>query len=293
MNNKQQHEHIRPKKYLGQHFLINSAVARRIVEAVRLHSDDTVLEIGAGTGAITGYLLPRARRVVAVEMDTVLCKHLSRRFGSYSSFVLVNQDILKVHWDTLIGWAEGRPLVVVGNLPYQITSPVLFALIEHRAGISRSVLMVQREVAQRLEASPGTRAYGILSIMVQRHSRVRIHFKVGSSCFYPVPRVESSVVELDFTTSVSPVPQDEALFKAMVRAAFQQRRKMLKNALSSWIERIGLPPDVLEKAAGNASIDLQRRPETLSIEDFVRLGDAIQTLGFPHKMISSCPVTSV
>lgn len=277
MNDHQHTERLRPKKRLGQHFLINRDVARRIVEAARLQSDDTVLEIGAGRGALTGYLLSEVRRVIAVEMDPALCAGLGKTFSGHPGFVLLNQDILKVHWDTLMGWAEGYPVVVVGNLPYQITSPVLFTLLEHRARISRAVLMVQHEVAQRLEACPGTRAYGIPSIMVQRHSRVRVQFKVGPRCFYPAPRVDSSVVELDFTDSSSSVPQDEALFEAMVKAAFQQRRKMLKNALSSFMT----PIDALEQAARSASIDLRRRPETLSIEEFVRLSDAIRILRCP------------
>lgn len=276
MNDNSQTAYARPKKRLGQHFLINRDVARRIVETAHLQSHDTVLEIGAGKGALTGYLLSQVRRVIAVEIDPALCAGLDKTFGAPPGLVLLNQDILEIQWEPWIEWAEGRPLVVVGNLPYQITSPVLFTLIQHRTQVSRAILMVQHEVAQRLGACPGTRTYGILSIMVQRYSRVRVHFKVGPTCFYPPPRVDSSVVELNFTKSISPVPRDEALFKAMVKAAFQQRRKMLKNALSSFVT----PLEALEKAARSASIDLRRRPEALSIEEFVRLSDAIQIMNY-------------
>ena len=256
----------RPKKSLGQCFLIDDGVARRIVREAAISPQDVVLEIGPGRGALTGHLLNQGARVVGVEIDHVLCEGLKDQFGEEKRFVLIEQDILKLDWEARIIPSDGD-LIVVANLPYHITSPVLFKLLEHSDFIARAFLMVQAEVGKRIAAQPGCKDYGILSVRTQLKSRPEVLFPVHRNCFRPTPRVDSCVIRLPFGATPGPFPADEETFNHIVKTAFGQRRKMLRNALSSLDEPIF-------EAARRADIDLSRRAETLSVEEFVRLSDA-------------------
>ena len=256
----------RPKKSLGQCFLIDDGVARRIVRAAAITPEDVVLEIGPGRGALTGHLLSQGARVVGVEIDRWLCEGLKDQFGQEERFVLIEGDILKLDWEERILPHDGG-LIVVANLPYHITSPVLFKLLEHGDSMARALLMVQAEVGQRIAAQPGCKDYGILSVRTQLKSRPEVLFPVHRNCFRPTPRVDSCVIRLPFGATPGAFPVDEAAFVRIVKTAFGQRRKMLRNALSSLEEPIF-------EAARRADIDLSRRAETLSVEEFVRLSDA-------------------
>ena len=256
----------RPKKSLGQCFLIDDGVARRIVREAAITSEDVVLEIGPGRGALTGHLLNQGARVVGVEIDRWLCEGLKDQFGREERFVLIEGDILKLDWEDRILPHDGG-LIVVANLPYHITSPVLFTLLGHSDSIARALLMVQAEVGKRIAAQPRCKDYGILSVRTQLKSRPEVLFPVHRNCFRPTPRVDSCVIRLPFGAAPGPFPADEETFDRIVKTAFGQRRKMLRNALSVLEEPIF-------EAARRADIDLSRRAETLSVEEFVRLSDA-------------------
>lgn len=243
-------------------------MAIRIVEAADISSSDPVLEIGPGSGALTGLLLERSRKVVAVEVDPRLCSLLREKFGRDPRFTLVEGDVLKVNLKELL--SDGR-WTVVGNLPYHITSPVLFMLSEHRERVSRAVVMVQREVARRIVASPGSRDYGLLSVMLRLDARPEYLFEVGPGNFSPRPKVTSAVVRLDFTEPFPIRPKDREIFKRLVRAAFGGRRKMLRNSLSSLA-----PPEVLFEASMKAGVDLSLRAEQVPLEGFVLLADSLE-----------------
>jgi len=265
-------------KELGQHFLMDPAVARRIAEAAALKPSDTVLEVGPGRGALTGELLPLAGRVIAVEIDRRLTRELRERFPHEPKLMIIEGDILEVDWGEFMP-GPGEKLVVASNLPYQITSPFIFKMLGYRSGIERAILMVQREVGERIAAAPGCKDYGILSVVVQLYSRVDVLFRVGRGAFRPAPRVDSVVIRIDFSSSPGKLPEDEALFLDLVRSAFGQRRKMLRNSLlpGRLASRLGgaLDSGLLEAAASSIGLKLDRRAETLSVEEFVELSDAV------------------
>jgi len=260
----------RPKKSLGQCFLIHDPTARRIVREAEVTPEDVVLEIGPGRGALTGHLLNQRARVIGVEIDEALCEELKDRFGQEERFALIKGDILKLDWNERIIPADGA-LKVVANLPYHITSPVLFKLLDHSTSIERALLMVQAEVGKRIAAPPGGKDYGILSVMLQWKSHPELLFHVHRTCFRPSPRVDSCVIRLYFAEAPRFSSVDERIFTRIVKTAFGQRRKMLRNALSPF----GEP---LPEAARRAGIDLSRRAETLSVEEFVRLSDAFASM---------------
>ena len=266
---------FRAKKRLGQHFLMDRGIARRIVDAAELTGEEIVLEIGPGEGSLTGLLLERAASVVAVEIDRVLCERLRERFGSTSRFTLVEGDVLDVPLDPLFG--DG-PAVVVGNLPYQITSPMLFRLLEHRRRVDRAVLTMQREVARRVVATPGGREYGILSVLIRLHAEPRRMFDIGPEAFRPRPSVRSTVVHLGFMKAPRSAIEDEAQFLKVVRTVFGQRRKMLRNSLSPLLPA-GRGTRAISEVESSSGVDLTRRPETLEVEEFERLSRALTRIG--------------
>ena len=257
----------RPRKRFGQHFL-EPAWADKLAAAIAPSSDDEFLEIGPGPGALTLRLAPRVRHLTAVELDRDLVAALQPRVPA--NVTLVAADFL--HFDVAASGARG-PLRVVGNLPYNISSPILFKLLRDcgSAGITDATLMVQREVAERIEASPGTGDYGVLAILVQRHANVRRVLTLPPGAFRPVPQVHSAVIRLDFHEPADPV-RDEQVFEQMVRSIFTQRRKTLANALRSFAEARGVQPRVALAAAG---IEDSRRPETLSLAELARLADLL------------------
>ncbi|GIX31562.1 MAG: ribosomal RNA small subunit methyltransferase A [Porticoccaceae bacterium] len=252
----------RPRKRFGQHFLSDPRVVGQLLAAIAPAGEDVLVEIGPGTGVLTAPLLERCRRLHAVEIDRDLARLLGERFTGHPSFVLHCADALRFPWGSLQGDA---PLRVVGNLPYNISTELLFRLLDHLSLIRDMHFMLQREVVERLAAPPGGRAYGRLSVMVQYHCAVKPLFSVPAGAFRPPPRVESAVVRLE------PRPRPLAArrpedFAALVRTAFQHRRKTLRNALKPLL------------AGGRESaipVDLERRPETLSVEEYVHLANWI------------------
>ena len=248
---------VRPKKRLGQHFLTDPNTVRRIAEAVGAPPGARVVEIGPGEGALTGALLDRYPGLVALEVDAEAVAHLR---AQYPRLDVREGDVLEADWGALAAGAGG-PLHVVGNLPYYITSPILFALLDARDHVARAVVMVQKEVADRLAAPPGSKTYGTLSVYFALYARTRTLFDVSRHCFRPKPAVESAVVEVDFAAADPPDVAFGALQRT-VRAAFGQRRKMLRNSLGPVAEAAGV-----EVPAWAATL----RPEAVSPADFVRL----------------------
>ncbi|MDE2890008.1 MAG: 16S rRNA (adenine(1518)-N(6)/adenine(1519)-N(6))-dimethyltransferase RsmA [Gemmatimonadota bacterium] len=261
----------KPKKGLAQHFLTDVGVVRRIVRAAGVHADDLVVEIGPGRGALTGRLLARADRVIGIERDEALCDFLGSRFGP--GLHLRNQDVLTVDFSDLIRGEGFDRAILVGNLPYYITGAVIQRILEARRRFKRAVLTVQREVARRIVAAPGNRDYGVLSIAVQLHSDPKTLFDLAPDVFHPAPGVFSSVIRLDFHRETRYRIQDERFFFRVVRAAFGQRRKMLKNAL------LGMAHgrmEILQRVGAMAEIDFRLRPEAVSIPEYERISRALK-----------------
>lgn len=264
---------MRPKKSLSQNFLINDRAAKRIVDSLDIQEGDTVLEIGAGKGALTKYVLEKATKVIAVEIDKKLCQYLEQRFAEKNNLVLINKDILKIDWGNLTG--KMGHLKVIGNLPYRITSPLLSLLLENREFIPLSVLMVQKEVAKRICAQPGSKDWSPLSITVQLYADVKTLFHLKPASFFPPPKVESSVIKIVFLEKPKLFIADEKLFFSVIRSAFGQRRKIILNSLSA---NLNLPKKEVELILNKVKIDPKRRPETLSIQEFARLSSALGNL---------------
>jgi 16S rRNA (adenine1518-N6/adenine1519-N6)-dimethyltransferase len=254
----------RPKKSLGQNFLRDPRYLGKIVHAARVGRDDQVLEIGPGLGDLTRALTERAKRVLAVELDDRLVSRLRSEFGSVPNFELVHADALEYDYASLTGrWK------VVANLPYYISTPLIQKLIAGRAKFVSLTLMLQREVAERISAPPGGRDYGYFSVLVRFYSVPRMEFPVPAEAFTPRPKVDSAVITLAIRDLPAFPVQDEAFFIRVVKAAFSQRRKTLRNSL----KLLGLPDDAVASAASAAGIDPGRRAETLSVEEFCGLSD--------------------
>ena len=250
---------IQPKKHLGQNFLRDPNTARKIVAALQAPPDAPVVEIGPGTGALTELLRERYPRLTAIEVDARAVAHLR---AAYPDLDVRQQDVLEVEWAALAA-EQGAPLYVIGNLPYYLTSPILFSLLEARRHLREAVVMMQREVAERLVAVPRTKAYGILSVFTQLYARPDLLFNVSRNVFFPKPDVTSAVIRLGFEPDDARVAGvDPALLQQVVRAAFNQRRKTLHNSLSRWTREGGL--DLPHDWA-------RRRAEELTPEAFVEL----------------------
>ncbi len=273
------HSRIRPKKSLGQHFLVDPQVAQRIAEASGVGPDDLVIEIGPGKGALTSFLLQRAGTVVGIELDRGLCEALSARFASAAGFHLLNADALKADFAALLRRHGACDAVVVGNLPYNIATPIILRLVSDCRGLRKAVVMVQREVARRIVADPGPKDYGSLSIAVQVAATPRRLFDVGHDAFRPVPRVESTVLEIDLGRPASPVAEAvRQTFFEVVRWTFGHRRKMLRGTLRT-LPGHPLDPSQMDEVASRSGFDLRRRPETFTIGDFEKLARVIQQVG--------------
>ncbi len=255
------HQWLKPKKSLGQNFLTDENIARKIIAALELTDQDRVLEIGAGTGVLTKYLIERARQVIAVEIDHKLMEQLRHRFGAVKHLRLFETDILKIPWDQML--EAGSDWKAVANLPYHITSPVLFKFFDHFQRFESATLMLQKEVAQRLNARPGSKSYGILSLLSQCYAEVQVLFDVSRHVFFPKPQVTSSVVRLKFKRELDFDQSQEQLFRQLVRGTFNQRRKILRNSLAAI-------PD-LNVDINKLTFDLSRRPEQLSLSEFIEL----------------------
>ncbi|MGD9731167.1 MAG: 16S rRNA (adenine(1518)-N(6)/adenine(1519)-N(6))-dimethyltransferase RsmA [Desulfamplus sp.] len=270
------------KKELGQNFLADPKAAERIVNLAHLSNDDIVLEIGAGFGALTVYAAKQASKVYAVEKDTRLINLLTNELAlaGISNVELIHKDIFKVDIeDIAANHKADKKLIVIGNLPYNISSQVLFRLVEKRAFVERAVLMFQKELAQRICASPGGKDYGRLSAVMQYCSNVRTLTDVGANLFFPKPAVESRVIEVNFFNpdySIYPpdycVEQESFLFQ-VIKAAFSKRRKTLRNALNG--SELNMNKESVEKGLAIAGINPERRAETLEVKEFVALACAL------------------
>ena len=252
------------RQALGQHFLRDAGIARAIVDLVAPADTDLVVEIGPGEGALTGELARRAGRVIALEVAPVLVARLRPRFPDVE---IVEADARGWDYGTLVAPPGGRVLVV-GNLPYSVGKPILAALVAARTAIDTMALMLQREVAERVAAPPGSRVYGSLSVLTQLYWDVALALRVPAGAFRPPPQVESAVLRLDVLRSPRVAVTDERRFHVIVRAAFAQRRKMLANALAAGL---GRRMDELRVAIESAGIDPSRRAETLTIGEFAAL----------------------
>lgn len=265
---------IRPRKSMGQHFLADPAVARAIVEKGGFSPADTVVEIGAGLGALTIPLAAAAGHVFAVEPDGRIAGLLKTELlaAGTSNVTIVVKDILACEIALVVG-ATRTPVRVAANLPYHISSAVLWYLVERRSAVRSALLMFQKEVAERLLATPGTKAYGRLSVLVQYSGAVERVSEVPAGAFWPRPQVDSTVVVIRFFDTPPYPAGDEAFFFRLVRAAFGKRRKMLKNALLK--SDLGVDASRILSACRQTGVDPQTRAETLSVKDLVRLSDAL------------------
>ena len=267
--------HISLQKKFGQNFLVDKNILEKIVDAAQITEEDCVLEIGPGIGTMTQYLAERAGKVIAVEVDKNLIPVLQETLSSYNNVTIINQDILKTDLNQVIEeYGGSAPVKVVANLPYYITTPIIMALFENHIALQKITIMVQKEVAERMQAEPGTKNYGALSLAVQYYAKPEIIVKVPASCFLPKPNVDSTVIRLTKHETPSFAADDEAYLFAVIRASFNQRRKTLVNGLSNAgnlnvskenivgvITQMGLPTDV--------------RGETLTLEQFTELSNCL------------------
>ena len=268
---------LHPQKRLGQNFLSDPSIAQMIVNRSGVCQEDVVVEIGPGLGALTLPLAQAVRSVIAIEKDRRLAAVLKDELqaAGVSKVQMVEADVLDIDWAGLARQAA-RPLTVFGNLPYNISSRVVIRLIESRRHVPRAVLMFQRELAVRLTAPPGGRDYGRITAMLAYCAAVKPLCRVGAGAFHPVPKVDSEVLEIRFAPPRADPPHDEARLFKLIAAAFGQRRKTLRNALSA--SGLSISPGLAARALEQAGIDSARRAETLSAEEFVALEISLRRL---------------
>ena len=264
----------RPRKSLGQHFLIDGRIADRIVDFAGIEPEDTVLEIGPGKGILTERLLERTCNVTVVEIDRDLLKILNERFGNRKGFRIADADILKVDLKELFRDFSGR-IKVVSNIPYNISTPIIELLCRNRTLVSEAVLMVQKEVAQRLLSKSGSKDYGLTTLNLALCAKGRMVMKVKPEAFYPPPEVMSGVISLVFSVNLLYPLESEDSFRAITGVAFRQRRKMVRNTLIPYMISQGISKSDALDLLSREGIDPMSRPETLDVKDFVNLSNAI------------------
>lgn len=266
---------LRPHKGLGQNFLIDKNILQNIVSAAGITGDDVVLEIGSGLGALTLFLADVASRVITVEIDKKLIPILRDIFAERPNITLLPGDVLEFDWEhdfiRFLNDPRDR-LVICANLPYYITSPIIFKILENRHRVRQAVLMVQQEVAERLVAAPGTRDYSLLTVMVARLAEVQMVTRVSRRCFYPSPDVDSAVIRLIPYIAPRVGVESEEVFNRLVRAIFQSRRKTLLNSL---VNNGLIGRDTAIRVLESLGIDPRRRGETLSVEEIARIANKL------------------
>ena len=263
------------QKKFGQNFLIDTRVLDRIVEAAEITKEDCVLEIGPGIGTMTQYLAESAREVIAVEIDKMLIPILEDTLSEYENVTVINEDILKVDICRLVEEKNsGNPIKVVANLPYYITTPIIMGLFESRVPLKSITIMVQKEVADRMQVGPGTKDYGALSLAVQYYAKPEMVANVPANCFIPRPNVGSAVIRLMRYEKPPVEVQDEKKMFALIRASFNQRRKTLVNGLSNACE-LHLTKEQIMEALEIMELSPTIRGEALTLEQFAKLSDLL------------------
>lgn len=263
------------QKKFGQNFLIDTHVLDKIIEAAGITKDDFVLEIGPGIGTMTQYLCENAREVVAVEIDKNLIPILSDTLSAYDNVTVINEDILKLDLNQLAKERNGgRPIKVVANLPYYITTPIIMGLFENHVPLESITVMVQKEVAERMQVGPGTKDYGALSLAVQYYAKPEIAANVPPNCFMPRPNVGSAVIKLTCHEKPPVEVEDERLMFKVIRASFNQRRKTLQNGLNNSPE-IPLSKEQIIEVIKEAGLPAAVRGEALTLEQFAALSNCI------------------
>ena len=251
---------VKPKKRLCQHFLTDQTIARRIVDALDSKTGETVFEVGPGTGILTGYLLEKEIRLLPVEIDPESSIHLKQKWPELND-QLIEADFLKLDIDQ---YTTDR-FHVIGNFPYNISSQIFFRVLEFRSRIPSVVCMIQKEVAQRIASPPGSKAYGILSVLLQAYYEIQYLFSVKPGSFFPPPKVTSGVIRLT-KNSTTTLPCDEQLFVKVVKCTFNQRRKMIRNSLKSILLHLDEDFELLSK-----------RPEQLGVPEFIKLTNWVES----------------
>jgi 16S rRNA (adenine1518-N6/adenine1519-N6)-dimethyltransferase len=252
----------KPKKSLGQNFLVDDNFSRKIIDSMNFKKDDIVLEIGSGYGSLTKHIIDKSENIISVELDREISAYLNQ---TYSQINVINEDFLKVNLKKISESYKGK-LRILGNIPYNITSQILFHIFDNREYVQDSLIMMQLELCQRLTAKPKTKDYGILSVFSQIFSEPKLLFKIPPTCFYPKPRVLSGMVYFDLSKDKSEKITNEENFRKVVRTAFGKRRKMLSNSLKDLNLNFNL---------NEIDFDFNKRPEELTPEDFIFLSGEI------------------
>lgn len=266
------------QKRFGQNFLIDANILTKIVDSAEIKKDDLVIEIGPGIGTMTQYLCEKAREVIVVEIDKKLIPILEDTLSGYSNVIIINQDILKVDLEKLIEEKnEGRPVKVVANLPYYITTPIIMGLLEGKAPVESLTVMIQKEVADRMQVGPGTKDYGALSLAVQYYSKPEVMAYVPRACFMPKPNVDSAVIRLTKLTKKPVDVDNERLMFQIIKAAFNQRRKTLLNSLYN-SPFVNFTKEEITKAIQVLNLDMNIRGEVLTLEKYAELTNYLEGL---------------
>lgn len=264
------------QKKFGQNFLIDARVLEKIMDAAEITKEDCVLEIGPGIGTMTQYLAERAKKVIAVEIDSNLIPILQETLADYDNVQVINEDILKLDIETLVKTEnQGKPIKVVANLPYYITTPIIMGLFEQHVPLDNITVMVQKEVADRMQVGPGTKEYGALSLAVQYYAKPYIVANVPPNCFIPRPNVASAVIRLTRYTEPPVQVRNEKLMFQLIRASFNQRRKTLVNGIGNSSET-PYSKEQTAKALEAMGLSITVRGEALTLEEFARLSDELE-----------------
>lgn len=268
----------RPKKRLSQNFLIDRNVAAKIIRTAQVSEADRVVEVGPGRGILTEFIVGAGAELTCVEIDPALATSLEKSFKGVANFKVINEDALKFSFVDLAAGGD-KKFKLISNLPYNISGPMLAKLIDERKVFTSMYLMFQKEVAERIVAGPGTKAYGSLSVLAQTYMDVKLEFNIAPQLFRPIPKVESTLISLSVLSAPRVEVKSEEFFKSVVRSAFAQRRKTLSNALGSLChDKAGKGgKDRILKALESSGIDPSRRGETLGLEEFSRLTRALAT----------------
>jgi 16S rRNA (adenine1518-N6/adenine1519-N6)-dimethyltransferase len=265
---------IKPRKKLSQSFLMDQNIIKKIAAAAQITKEDIVVEIGAGIGVLTEILAQKSRKIIAVELDKNLVEVLKEKLAGLDNVEIHSGDILKFDFNSILS-SNGCKVKVVGNVPYSISSPLIFHLLSSRSAINSFILMLQKEVVLRLAAMPDNKSYGVPSVILQMFASVEKIFDVPASCFYPQPKVESAVIKGAFLDIPLLELADEAFFTQLVKASFAQRRKMLINNLKNSKLLADVEDGKIIEILNCAGIDGKRRGETLSVEEFGKLSNML------------------